>query len=61
MAFDDNMLMLMRENNELLKALIKEIRNMSLLFEKYDAEYQVEIENQGAIPEGWQKTVKRIV
>lgn len=53
MAYEQQeMLALMRENNELLKTLIKEIRSLSLLFEKYDAEYQTEIENYGAIPEG---------
>lgn len=52
MEFDREMLALARENNELLKSVIKELRNLSLIFEKYDAEYQTEVENYGAIPEG---------
>lgn len=44
--------MLLREQNDLLKKMTSEIKNLSLLFEKYDAEYQTEVENQGFIPEG---------
>lgn len=43
---------LLRKQNELLKNVIKEVKDLSLLFEKYDAEYQTEVENQGFIPEG---------
>lgn len=52
MAYEEEMLRLLREQNELTKQLIKEIRNLSLLFEKYDAEYLTEMEGQGFIPEG---------
>ena len=52
MAYEKEILLVLKEQNELLKGVIKEIRNLSLLFEKYDAEYQEEVENQGFIPEG---------
>lgn len=52
MAFEDEMIRLLREQNELIKIQIKEIKNLSLLFEKYDADYQTEVENQGLIPQG---------
>lgn len=51
-GFKNDIIHLLRENNELTKALVKEIKNLSLLFEKYDADYQTEVENYGAIPEG---------
>jgi len=52
MAYEKEILLVLKEQNELLKGVIKEIRNLSLLFEKYDSEYQEEVENQGFIPEG---------
>lgn len=52
MAYEEEMIRMMREQTEVLKTVVKEIKNLSLLFEKYDSEYQVEIENQGGIREG---------
>lgn len=60
MAYEEEMIRMMREQTEVLKAVVKEIKNLSLLFEKYDSEYQVEIENQGGIREGWQNICNNI-
>lgn len=49
---EKEIIVLLREQNDILKKMTNEIRNLSLLFEKYDSEYQNEIENQGFIPEG---------
>ncbi len=49
MEFNTEVLLLLKEQNKISKELLKEMHNLSLLFEKYDSEYQDEVENQGPV------------
>jgi len=43
---------ILEEQTKILIAIHKSIINLSKLFEKYDTEYQLEIENQGDVQLG---------